>query len=52
MGYSMIERAHPEDAGFKDKFFGLVKTRYKKKLYERYAVYSFGGWLNWRDTLS
>lgn len=32
----MAERAHPEDKGFKDKFFGLIKNKYKQKLYERY----------------
>lgn len=32
----MAERAHPEDPGFKDKWFGLVKNRYKKNLRERY----------------
>jgi len=30
------ERAHPEHPGFKDKFFGLIKSKYKYKLYERY----------------
>jgi O-antigen biosynthesis protein len=32
----MAERAHPEDKGFKDHFFGLKKNKYRKKLYERY----------------
>ena len=32
----MAERAHPEDVGFKDKFWGLKKNPYKRKLYERY----------------
>lgn len=32
----MAERAHPGDPGFKDKFFGLIKSKYKQKLYERY----------------
>ncbi len=32
----MAERAHPEDIGFKDKFFGFAKNPYKKKLVERY----------------
>ncbi len=32
----MSERAHPDDPGFKDVLFGLIKSRYKKKLYERY----------------
>lgn len=32
----MAERAHPEDPGFKDRWFGLKKSHYKKKLYERY----------------
>lgn len=32
----MAERAHPEDTGFKDKFFGLFRNKYKQKLYERY----------------
>jgi len=32
----MPERAHPEYLGFKDKFFGLIRSKYKKKLYERY----------------
>ena len=32
----MTERAHPEDPGFRDKFLGLIKSKYKKKLYERY----------------
>lgn len=32
----MSERAHPEDPGFRDKFFGLIKSKYKQKLYERY----------------
>jgi ubiquinone/menaquinone biosynthesis C-methylase UbiE len=32
----MAERAHPEDRGFKDKFFGLIKNKYKENLYKRY----------------
>lgn len=32
----MAERAHPEDPGFKDKFLGLIRSKYKQKLYERY----------------
>ena len=32
----MAERAHPELPGFKDRKFGLIKSRYKRKLYERY----------------
>ncbi|MCK5595537.1 class I SAM-dependent methyltransferase [bacterium] len=32
----MAERAHPEELGFKDRWFGLKKSHYKKKLYERY----------------
>jgi len=32
----MSERAHPEDPGFKDRWFGLVKNPYKKHLFERY----------------
>jgi len=32
----MAERAHPEDPGFKARFFGLIKSKYKQKLYERY----------------
>mgnify|MGYP000548298586 CR=1 FL=1 len=32
----MAERAHPKDPGFKDRFFGLIKSKYKHKLYERY----------------
>jgi ubiquinone/menaquinone biosynthesis C-methylase UbiE len=32
----MAERAHPEDPGFQDKSFGLIKNKYKKKLFERY----------------
>lgn len=32
----MAERAHPEDPGFKDKYFGLIKNKYKKNLIERY----------------
>ena len=32
----MTERAHPEDPGFKNKFFGLIRSKYKQKLYERY----------------
>lgn len=33
----MAERAHPEEAGFKDRWFGLRKSHYKAKLYERYG---------------
>lgn len=32
----MAERAHPEDSGFKNKFFGLIKNKYRKKLFNRY----------------
>ena len=32
----MTERAHPEDPGFRDKFFGLIRSKYKRKLFERY----------------
>lgn len=32
----MAERAHPDDPGFQDRWFGLKKSRYKKKLFERY----------------
>lgn len=32
----MAERAHPEEPGFKDRFFGLIKSKYKKALYKRY----------------
>ncbi|HZF49060.1 MAG TPA: class I SAM-dependent methyltransferase [Polyangiaceae bacterium] len=32
----MAERAHPNDPGFKDSWFGLKKNKYKQKLYERY----------------
>lgn len=32
----MAERAHPDDPGFKDRFFGLIRSKYKKKLFERY----------------
>ena len=32
----MVERAHPEVPGFKDRLLGLKKSHYKKKLYERY----------------
>ena len=32
----MAERAHPENQGFKDRWFGLKKNPYKKNLYERY----------------
>ena len=32
----MAERAHPDDNGFKDKFFGLIKNKYKENLYNRY----------------
>lgn len=32
----MAERAHPELRGFKDKWFGLKRSRYKQKLFERY----------------
>ncbi len=33
----MAERAHPEDSGFKNQWFGLKKNHYRKKLYERYG---------------
>jgi len=33
----MAERAHPEDAGFQDQWFGLKKNPYKQRLFERYA---------------
>ena len=33
---NMAERAHPNDPGFKDRWFGFKKSHYKKKLYERY----------------
>lgn len=36
MTNNMAERAHPEELGFKDRWFGLKKSHYKKKLYERY----------------
>lgn len=32
----MAERAHPKDPGFKDKHFGLIRSKYKRKLYKRY----------------
>ena len=32
----MAERAHPEDAGFQDRWFGLKKNKYRRKLIERY----------------
>jgi ubiquinone/menaquinone biosynthesis C-methylase UbiE len=32
----MAERAHPEDPGFRDKCVGLIRSKYKQKLYERY----------------
>lgn len=32
----MAERAHPDLPGFKDKWFGLKKSVYKKNLYKRY----------------
>src|SRR5687767_14242289 len=32
----MAERAHPNDPGFRDSWFGLKRNRYKQKLYERY----------------
>ena len=32
----MAERARPDDQGFKNRWFGLKKNHYKKKLYERY----------------
>jgi len=32
----MAERAHPNDPGFKDRWLGLKRSHYKKKLYERY----------------
>jgi len=32
----MPERAHPDLPGFKNKFFGLIKNKYRQKLFERY----------------
>lgn len=32
----MAERAHPDLPGFKDKLFGLKKSKYKTALYRRY----------------
>jgi len=32
----MAERAHPEDKGFKGRFFGLRKSSYRQALYGRY----------------
>lgn len=32
----MVERAHPDDKGFNDMYFGLKKNPYRAKLYERY----------------
>lgn len=32
----MAERAHPEDPGFQDRWFGLKKNKYRQKLFERY----------------
>jgi ubiquinone/menaquinone biosynthesis C-methylase UbiE len=32
----MAERAHPDLPGFKDKWFGLKKSKYKNALYHRY----------------
>jgi 2-polyprenyl-3-methyl-5-hydroxy-6-metoxy-1,4-benzoquinol methylase len=32
----MAERAHPDLPGFKDKWFGLKKSKYKKALFRRY----------------
>lgn len=32
----MAERAHPDDPGFRDRWFGLKKNPYREKLYERY----------------
>lgn len=32
----MAERAHPEDPGFKDRCFGLIRSKYKKRMHERY----------------
>jgi ubiquinone/menaquinone biosynthesis C-methylase UbiE len=32
----MAERAHPQDPGFQDRWFGLVRNKYKRKLIERY----------------
>jgi ubiquinone/menaquinone biosynthesis C-methylase UbiE len=34
----MAERAHPEDPGFRDRWFGLKKNPYRQKLYERYEL--------------
>jgi len=33
----MAERAHPQDPGFRDKWFGLKKSVYKQNLFKRYA---------------
>ncbi|WP_455380534.1 class I SAM-dependent methyltransferase [Acidihalobacter prosperus] len=33
----MAERAHPDDPGFHDHLWGLIKNPYKRLLYERYA---------------
>jgi ubiquinone/menaquinone biosynthesis C-methylase UbiE len=32
----MAERAHPDLKGFQDRFFGLIKSKYKKNLLKRY----------------
>jgi ubiquinone/menaquinone biosynthesis C-methylase UbiE len=32
----MEERAHPSSRDFKDRFFGLIKNRYRGNLYKRY----------------
>ena len=32
----MAERAHPEDAGFQDRWFGLIHNKYKQNLKNRY----------------
>ena len=33
----MVERADPECRGFQDRFFGLLKSRFKQYLLDRYA---------------
>jgi len=34
----MAERARPDSKGFKDKFFGLIKSKYKENLFARYLL--------------
>jgi ubiquinone/menaquinone biosynthesis C-methylase UbiE len=34
----MAERAHPDDAGFQNRWFGLRRNPYRRKLYERYRA--------------